>query len=73
MTAQHSDKPDKRDDVAVNMMLMMGLMMGVCIGSVLLFSLAPVIGWPLAAGLGLAGIAAMLFLHQRFMGHGWHR
>jgi hypothetical protein len=60
-------------DPATNMMFIMALMMGLCFGSVLLSSLVPIVGWPVAIALGLVGIAAMVWLHQRLMGgHGKH-
>jgi hypothetical protein len=54
---------------AAGMMLMMALMMGVCFGSVLLFSLIPVIGWPLGLVAAGIGFAVMFYMHQKLMGH----
>ena len=56
--------------MAFGMMAMMGLMMAMCMGSALLFKVIPFVGWPLGIAIAAAGIAAMLFLHGRMMGHG---
>ena len=72
--ATHSDEqPGGSSDPAMSMMLMMGWMMGPCFGIVLLFTLIPIIGWPLGVGLALVGVGVMFFIHQRVMGHSWHR
>lgn len=73
MATQSDERPGRSPDPAMSMMLMMGLMMGLCFGAVLLFSLIPIIGWPLGVGLALVGVGVMFFIHQRMMGHGWHR
>lgn len=72
MATNEKHEPDPAADTNASMMKMMGPMMGVCLGSVLLFSLIPVIGWPLGIGVAAAGFGGMLFLHQRLMGHGRH-
>jgi len=51
---------------------MMALMMACCMAVVLLFLLIPVVGWPIGLTIGAAGFIAMLFAHQRLMGHGGH-
>lgn len=51
---------------------MMAMMMAGCMAVVLLFLLIPVVGWPIAVAIGAVGIVAMLFAHQRMMGHGGH-
>jgi hypothetical protein len=51
---------------------MMALMMACCMAVVLLFLLIPVVGWPIGLTIGAVGIIAMLFAHQRMMGHGGH-
>lgn len=73
MATKDTEKPGGGSDPANSMMLMMGLMMGLCLGTVLLFSLIPVIGWPLGIVLALGGFGTMLYLHQRLMGHSWHK
>lgn len=73
MATKDSDRPGSSSDPAMSMMLMMGLMMGLCLGTVLLFSLIPVIGWPLGVALALGGVGAMFYIHQRLMGHGGHK
>lgn len=73
MDADNNEKPGGSPDPAMSMMAMMGLMMGVCFGTVLLFSLIPIIGWPLGVALALIGVGLMFFIHQRVMGHGLRR
>lgn len=54
------------------MALMMGLMMSVCVLVFATFVLIPVLGWALGIAIGVIGAAAILWVHQRFMGHGGH-
>lgn len=70
MANAHEERPGETHDAATGMMLMMGWMMGLCFGTVLLFSLIPIIGLPVAVALALVGVAAMLYLHRRLMGQG---
>ena len=49
---------------------MMAMMMVCCMAVLLLFLLIPVVGWPIGLTIGAAGFIAMLFAHQRWMGHG---
>ena len=72
MEKQDQVRKPVQADTGMSMMLMMGLMMGLCFGTVLLFGLAPVVGWPVAIALALLGLGAMAYLHQRLMGHGRH-
>ena len=51
---------------------MMAMMMACCMAIVLLFLLIPVVGWPIGLTIGAVGIIAMLFAHQKMMGHGGH-
>jgi hypothetical protein len=51
---------------------MMAMMMACCMAVVLLFLLIPVVGWPIGLTIGTVGFIAMLFVHQRMMGHGGH-
>ena len=51
---------------------MMAMMMVCCMAVVLLFLLIPVVGWPIGLTIGALGISAMLFAHQKMMGHGGH-
>ena len=51
---------------------MMAMMMVCCMAIVLLFLLIPVVGWPIGLTIGAVGIIAMLFAHQKLMGHGGH-
>lgn len=51
---------------------MMAMMMVCCMAVVLLFLLIPVVGWPIGLTIGAVGFIAMLFVHQRMMGHGGH-
>ena len=43
-----------------------------CMVVVLLLFLIPVVGWPFGLTIGAVGFVAMLFVHQRTMGHGSH-
>ena len=52
---------------------MMAVMMVCCMAVLLLFLLIPVVGWPIGLTIGAVGFMAMLFVHQRMMGHGGHR
>ncbi len=52
---------------------MMAMMMVCCMSIVLLFLLIPIVGLPIGLAIGAAGFVAMLFVHQRMMGHGGHR
>ena len=56
----------------MSMALMMGLMMSMCLLVFATFVLIPLLGWPLGIGIGVIGAVAMLWAHQRFMGHGGH-
>ncbi len=49
---------------------MMAMMMVCCMAVLLLFLLIPVVGWPIGLTIGAVGVIAMLFVHQRMMGHG---
>lgn len=51
---------------------MMAMMMVCCMAVVLLFLLIPVVGWPIGLTIGALGFIAMLFAHQKMMGHGGH-
>jgi hypothetical protein len=51
---------------------MMAMMMVCCMAVALLFVLIPVVGWPIGLSIGAIGFVAMLFVHQRMMGHGGH-
>ncbi len=55
---------------AFGMMAMMGLMMAMCMGSAVLFAIIPFVGLPLGVAIAAVGVAAMLYLHGRMMGHG---
>lgn len=46
---------------------MMVLMMGMCLGVLLLLVLIPNLGWPLGLVVGAVGLAAMLITHHWFM------
>lgn len=54
------------------MMGMMAMMMVCCMAVVLLFLLIPIVGWPIGLTIGAVGFIAMLFAHQKMMGHGGH-
>ena len=68
-TSEH-ERDAGRGGMAFGMMAMMGLMMAMCMGSALLFSIIPFVGWPLGVAIAAVGVAAMLYLHGRMMGHG---
>ncbi len=68
-THEH-DQDAGRGGMAIGMMAMMGLMIAMCTGSALLFTIIPFVGWPLGIAIAAAGVAAMLYLHGRMMGHG---
>ncbi len=61
---------DQAGGMAFGMMAMMGLMMAMCMGSALLFTVIPFVGWPLGIAIAAAGSAVMLYVHGRMMGHG---
>lgn len=44
-----------------------------CMAVVLPLLLIPIVGWPVGLTIGAVGFVAMLFVHQRTMGHGSHR
>ena len=72
MDHDRNHAPDSGPGAGASMVLMMAIMMGACFGSVLLFSLIPVVGWPVGLTIAALGFGAMLFIHQRLMGHGRH-
>lgn len=61
----HSDGPGSGD-----MFIMMLMMMACCLSLVLVFALVPVIGWPAGIALFVVALAAMYFMHAKFMRHG---
>ena len=66
-----NDNPQKDESQADNGgFAMMAMMMACCMAIVLIFLLIPVVGWPIGLTIGAVGIIAMLFAHQRMMGHG---
>ena len=66
---KRSDSPDphKGDN---SMMGMMAMMMAMCVGVILLFSVIPAVGFPLGLVIALGAGALMLVLQGRFMRHG---
>ena len=70
---QNSDAKETRDAAQTGMFVMMAMMMVCCVGIFLLIAIIPFIGWPAGAVLAIAGGAAMMFAHQKFMRHGSHR
>lgn len=68
-TNQGSDQGQQASHGGLGMMV---LMMACCMSIVLLFLLIPIVGWTIGITIGAAGIVAMLFAHQRWMGHGGH-
>lgn len=72
MNGNNDHAKQARGERGMSMALTMGLMMSVCIFVFATFVLIPLLGWPLGIGIGVIGAAAMLWAHQRFMGHGGH-
>ena len=75
MTEHQEDAGDsqRKDSPGDNgSFVMMAMMMACCMAIVLLFLLIPVVGWPIGLTIGAVGIIAMLFAHQKMMGHGGH-
>ncbi len=66
-TDSSSPDPHKGDN---SMMGMMAMMMAMCIGVILLFSLIPTVGIPLGLLIAVGAGALMFVLHARFMRHG---
>ena len=52
---------------------MTATMLGCCAGIFVIVALIPVIGWPAGIVVAVVGGAAMMYAHQRLMGHGSHR
>ena len=68
-----TDKPPKGSpQPADSGFAMMAMMMVCCMAMVLLLLLIPVVGWPIGLTIGALGFIAMMFVHQRMMGHGGH-
>jgi hypothetical protein len=65
----HDRDPHRGGD---SMMGMMAMMMAMCLGVILLFSVLPAVGLPLGILIALGAGALMLVLHDRFMRHGGH-
>ncbi len=72
MNGSHDPRRQPSPAGGMSMALMMGLMMSVCVLVFATFVLIPVLGWALGIAIGVIGAAAMLWAHQRFMGHGGH-
>jgi FtsH-binding integral membrane protein len=70
---EHHDNDRKNPQGDKGGFAMMAMMMVCCMSVVLLFLLIPVVGWPIGLTIGAVGFLAMLFVHQRMMGHGGHR
>ncbi len=68
-TSEH-DRDAGHGSMAFGMMAMMAVMMAMCMGSALLFTVVPLVGWPLGVAIAAAGVALMLYVHGWMMRHG---
>lgn len=69
---EHQDHDEPRPQGESGGFAMMAMMMVCCMAVAVLFVLIPVVGLPIGLSIGAIGFIAMLFVHQRMMGHGGH-
>lgn len=68
---EHRDRQG-RDRERSGSFTMIAMTVVCCVAVVFPLFLIPVVGWPVGLTIGAVAFAAMLFVHQRTMGHGSH-